>query len=182
MNKFVKLHTLMSLYTGVERKMACHGYTLHINDNGNVVKAMDSNGKNLFRAELRFTDRWDSSTIVFEDLFLFERTVHNGVPKISMSFQGVECSTMSMQNFTMLHGFTDEQEVNLLSEEGRFQASVISDLDFDMYHELLLQYNEAALVIPKHDKMIVSFNDTPFASKILDDIIISLESLHREKA
>ena len=182
MNKFVKLHNLMSTYSGFDRKMACHGYTIHITDDGNVVDAMDSNGKTLYRAELGFTDRWDSNTLVFEDLFHFERTVHNGVPKMGMSFQGVEQSVMSMQNFSMQHGITDEQEVNLLSEEGRFQASVISDLDFDMYHERLLQYNEAVLVIPKEDKMIISFNETPFASKILDDIIISLESLHREKA
>lgn len=182
MNKFVKLYKLMSQYSGFERRVACHGYNIIVKANASGIKVFAPNDTKLFNAEIGFSDRYDSNIIAFEDCVLFARTIYKGVPKMSMTFQGSTCNEMPMNVVHANLEITDEQTFDLSSEESRFQASVISDLDFDKYYELLCMYNEAALQIPVKDEMCISYNDTPLATQILDDVISTMERLHREKA
>lgn len=182
MNKLVHLHKLMSTYSGFDHKMARNGYTLMVHSQGTSIKAIDNENNTLFRVELGVTERWDSSILSFEDLTLFDRTIFNGTPKMGMTFQGVECTAISTSIFDSRSGCSDEQSIEIASEESRFQASVVSDLDIDKYYKLLCTYNEAARVIPIHDKMIITYNDNEFSDTILDDIISTMERLHREKA
>lgn len=172
----------MSTYKGFDRNIACHGYKIKVSDNGNVIKALDINDKRLFTVRLGLSKNWESVDISFEDLTLFDRSIFNGVPKLAMTFQGIECTEMSVSTFNTSTGFIDENTVQLCTEEGRFQASLVSDLNIDKYYNLLMTYNEAARVIPVQDKMCISYDDTPFADKIFDDIIITMQHLHREKS
>lgn len=182
MNKLVHLHKLMSTYSGFDRKMTRNGYTLMVYSQGTSIKAIDNYNRPIFSVEFGVTERWNPNILSFENIFLFARTIFNGTPKIGMTFQGVECTTISTSVFDTIYGYTDEQSIDISTEESRFQASVVSDFDIDKYYNLLCTYNEAARVIPVHDKMMITYNDHEISDTILDDIISTLESLHREKA